>query len=73
MTFPSFIAKQANFAVKMCPQVVTPRNRLEVLRFVYVARYLLCCGDTELKPGPFRKETDKHTMQDTQRNLNEKR
>ena len=47
-TFLSFMTKRANFAFKMRTQVVTPRNRLEVLLFVFVASYLLCCGDVEL-------------------------
>ena len=62
----NFVAKRSNFAVKMHVQVVTPRNRLEVLLLVLVVRYLLCCGDIELKPGPFGRETDKHTTQDPQ-------
>ena len=65
-TFLNFMAKRANFAVKMHFQVMTPRNRPEIPLFVFVARYLLCCGDIELNPGPFEKETDKHTTQATQ-------
>ena len=65
-TVLNFVAKRSNFAVKMHVQVVTPRNRLEVLLLVLVVRYLLCCGDIELKPGPFGRGTDKHTTQDTQ-------
>ena len=64
--FSQLHGQAANFSVKMRVQVVTPRNRLEVLLFVFVARYLLCCGDIELNPGPFGKEADKHTTQDTQ-------
>ena len=64
--FPQLHGQAANFEVKMRVQVVTPRNRAEVLLFVFVARYLLCCGDIELNPGPFEKETDKHTTQATQ-------
>ena len=50
----------------MRTQVVTPRNRLEVLLFVFVASYLLCCGDVELNPGPPENETDTQTSQDLQ-------
>ena len=64
--FSQLHGQAANFAVKMRVQVVTPRNRPEILLFVFVARYLLCCGDIELNPGPFGKETDEHTTQDTQ-------
>ena len=71
--FSQLHGQAANFSVKMRVQVVTPRNRLEVLLLVLVARYLLCCGDIELNPGPFGKETDKHTTQDTRRNLDDTR
>ena len=64
--FPQLHGQAANFAVKMHVQIVTPRNRPQIPLFLFVARYLLCCGDIELKPGPFGKETDKHTTQDTQ-------
>ena len=64
--FSQLHGQAANFAVKMRVQVVTPRNRPEVPLFVFVARYLLCCGDIELNPGPFEKEADEHTTQDTQ-------
>ena len=65
-TFLSFMTKRANFAFKMRTQVVKPRNRLEDLLFVFMASYLLCCGDVELNPGPSGNETDTQTSQDPQ-------
>ena len=65
-TFLSFMTQRANFAFKTRTQVVTPRNRLEVLLFVFMASYLLCCGDVELNPGPTGNETDTQTSQDPQ-------
>lgn len=65
-TFLSFMTKRANFTFKMHTQVMTPRNRLEVLLFMFMASYLLCCGDVELNPGPPGNETDMHTLQDLQ-------
>ena len=61
--------KRANIAVRMRVQVVTPRNRLQVLLFVFVANYLLCCGGIELNPGALGKEADKHTAQDSQEEI----
>ena len=57
-TVLNFMAKRANFAVKVHVHVVSPRNRLEILLFVFVARYPLCWGDIELNPGTVGKETD---------------
>ena len=68
-TVLNFVAKRSNFAVKMHVQVVTPRNRLQVLLFVFVANYLLCCGGIELNPGALGKEADKHTAQDSQEEI----
>ena len=61
--------KRANIAVRMRVQVVTPRNRLQELLFVFVANYLLCCGGIELNPGALGKEADKHTVQDSQEEI----
>ena len=33
---------------------------------MFVASYLLCCGDVELNPGPSGNETDTQTSQDPQ-------
>ena len=37
-------------------QVITTRNRVDVLVFVFVASYFLCCGDVEMNPGPLDKD-----------------
>ena len=33
-------------------QVITLRNRLDVLLFVFVVKHFLCCCDVEINPGP---------------------
>ena len=40
----------------MLVQVITTRNRVDVLLFVFVASYFLCCGDVEMNPGPLDKD-----------------
>ena len=46
------MTERASFAAKMRMQVITVRNRLDVLLFVLVVRYSLCCGDVEMNHGP---------------------
>ena len=54
--FLHFMTRRASFARKMRVQVITTRNRLDVLLFVFVASYFLCCGDVESNPGPLDKD-----------------
>lgn len=51
-TYLSFMAQRASHAVKMRVQVIRARGRLDILWFVFVASYFLCCGDVEMNPGP---------------------
>jgi len=37
---------------KMKTRVITVRHKLDTVIFVFVACYLLCCGDIEMNPGP---------------------
>ena len=50
------MTRRASFARKMRVQVIITRNRLDVLLFVFVASYFLCCGDVESNPGPLGKD-----------------
>ena len=50
------MTKRASFARSMRVQVITTRNRVDVLLFVFVASYFLCCGDVEMNPGPLDKD-----------------
>ncbi|KAL8597120.1 hypothetical protein ACOMHN_008193 [Nucella lapillus] len=36
----------------MRTRIVSVQNRLQCVLFVFVAAYLLCCGDIEMNPGP---------------------
>ena len=54
--FLHFMTKRASFARSMRVQVITTRNRVDVLLFVFVASYFLCCGDVEMNPGPLDKD-----------------
>lgn len=53
------MSKRASYAFKMRIRVITVRHRLDVCIFVFVATYLLCCGDVEVNPGPATKSSDK--------------
>ena len=46
------MAKRASDALGLRMRVIKVRNRLDVCMFVFVAAYLLCCGDVEVNPGP---------------------
>ena len=50
------MTKRASFARSMRVQVITTRNRADVLLFVFVASYFLCCGDVEMNPGSLDKD-----------------
>ena len=50
------MTRRVSFARKTRVQVITTRNRLDVLLFVFVASYFLCCGDVESNPGPLNKD-----------------
>ena len=50
------MTRRVSFARKTRVQVITTRNRPDVLLFVFVASYFLCCGDVESNPGPLNKD-----------------
>ena len=50
------MTSRASFARMMRVQVITTRNRLGVLLFVFVASYSLRCVDVESNPGPLDKD-----------------
>ena len=41
-------------------KVITARNRFDALLLVFVVRYLLCCGDVEMNPGPTEENLAQH-------------
>ena len=45
-TFLDCTTERASFAAKMRKQVITVRNRLDVLSFVFVVRYFFCAVAT---------------------------
>ncbi|KAL8599625.1 hypothetical protein ACOMHN_053684 [Nucella lapillus] len=47
-------------------RLITVRNRLDVLLFVFVASYFLCCGDVELNPGPVDSDSPSQQQHDTE-------
>jgi archaellum component FlaC len=50
------MGKRVKWVLKMRVRLITVRNRVDFLLFVFVAAYLLCCGDVELNPGPMQNE-----------------
>ena len=54
--FLGFMTSRASYARKTRVQVITTRNRLDVLLLVFVAGFFLCCGDVESNPGPLDKD-----------------
>ena len=58
------MTERAKFAIRMRKQVITTRNRAEVLLFVFVARYFLICHDVEVHPGPVNNSGAVHSSVD---------
>ncbi|KAL8572593.1 hypothetical protein ACOMHN_017227 [Nucella lapillus] len=50
----------------MRTRLITVRNRLDVLLFVFVASYFLCCGDVEVNPGPVDSDSPSQQQHDTE-------
>ena len=64
--YQCFMADRVKFAVSMRIRCVRARNKFEVLLFVSVACYFLCCGDVEMNPGPSESGSSGHEQCDTE-------
>ena len=51
-TFHCFMQRRVEHALRMRKAVITVRTRTQLVYFVFVAAFLLCCGDVEMNPGP---------------------